>query len=279
MKKIIYDIGSNNGDDIPYYLMKGDVVVAIEANPVLCEGIRQKFVAEIKAGRLIVESCVVTADEGSDEVDFYLHKTNHVLGQLPEPDETNVDQFTQIKLPSKSVLSIIKTYGTPYYIKVDIEHYDAPLLRAIFAGELRPSFISAESHSIEVFLTLAGEGRYNAFKLVDGYSVDRVYANRLIKSQSTQEQARYSFPLHSAGPFGDDVDGEWMTSDNFFKLLAFEGLGWKDIHATNIEDPNPSAQPRAFDYLDQLINRNEILSLLPYIGSRFKRMFLRRLAG
>jgi hypothetical protein len=108
MKKIIYDVGSNNGDDIPYYLMKGDIVVAIEANPVLCENIRQRFVAEIQSGRLILESCVVTADQGSDEVDFYLHNTDHVLSQLPTPSESELDQFTQLKLPSKSILNIIQ---------------------------------------------------------------------------------------------------------------------------------------------------------------------------
>jgi hypothetical protein len=31
--KIIYDLGANNGDDIPYYLLKADTVVAVEANP------------------------------------------------------------------------------------------------------------------------------------------------------------------------------------------------------------------------------------------------------
>jgi hypothetical protein len=50
MKNIIYDVGSNNGDDIPYYMMKAEVVVAIEANPVLCEGMRQRFAAEIQEG-------------------------------------------------------------------------------------------------------------------------------------------------------------------------------------------------------------------------------------
>ena len=276
MKKIIYDVGSNNGDDIPYYLMKGDTVVAIEANPVLCEGIRQRFAAEIQAGRLILESCVVTDDEGSGEVDFYLHNTDHVLSQLPAPSEAVSVQFTRIRLPSKSILSIIKSYGFPYYIKIDIEHYDVPLLRAIFAGEIRPPFISAESHSIDVFLTLAGEGRYKAFKLVDGYSVSRIYADRSIESQSTQEHIRYSFPFHSAGPFGNDIDGEWLTSDSFFRLLAFEGLGWKDIHATNIEDPDPSAQPRVVNYLDKLIYLDELLS---YTGHRITRSFLTRLKG
>jgi FkbM family methyltransferase len=276
MKKFIYDVGSNNGDDIPYYLIKGDIVVAIEANPVLCEGIRQRFADEIRAGRLILESCVVTTDESLGEVDFYLHNTNHVLSQFPEPSEAVLDQFTRVELPSKSIQSIIQSHGSPHYIKIDIEHYDAPLLRAIFASELHPPFISAESHSIEVFSTLVGVGRYNAFKLVDGYSVSRIYADRSIESQSTQEHIRYSFPFHSAGPFGNDIDGEWMAADNFFRLLAFAGLGWKDIHATNTVGPDPSAQPRVVNYLDQLLSRDE---LLPYIGDRAKRWFFRRLKG
>jgi FkbM family methyltransferase len=276
MKKIIYDVGANNGDDIPYYLMKGDIVIAIEANPVLCESIRQRFVAEIQAGQLIIESCVVTANEGTSEVDFYVHNTNHVLSQLPMPSAAVIDQFTRFKLPSKSILSIIQSHGSPYYIKIDIEYYDAPLLRAIFAGEIRPPFISAESHSIEVFLTLAEQGRYQAFKLVDGSSVSHVYTDRAIESQFTPANLRYSFPYHSAGPFGNDIDGEWMTADNFFRLLAFEGLGWKDIHATNTEDPDPAAQPRVANYLDRLINRDELLS---YIGNRVKSSFLIGLNG
>jgi len=33
MKKIIYDLGSGNGDNIPYYLLKSDLVIAVEAIP------------------------------------------------------------------------------------------------------------------------------------------------------------------------------------------------------------------------------------------------------
>ena len=43
MKKIIYDLGSNNGDNIPYYLLKSDLVIAVEANPKLCEIIKKKI--------------------------------------------------------------------------------------------------------------------------------------------------------------------------------------------------------------------------------------------
>ena len=33
MKKIIYDFGAARGENIPYYLLKSDLVVAVEADP------------------------------------------------------------------------------------------------------------------------------------------------------------------------------------------------------------------------------------------------------
>lgn len=34
----------------------------------------------------------------------------------------------------------------------------------------------------------------------------------------------YSFPYQSAGPFGEDVVGEWMTADNFSESSRFRVL-------------------------------------------------------
>ena len=55
--KIIYDIGSNNGD-IPYYLLKSDLVVAIE-EILISQFTNQRFKNEIVKGKLIVENCVI----------------------------------------------------------------------------------------------------------------------------------------------------------------------------------------------------------------------------
>ena len=81
-------------------------------------------------------------------------------------------------------------------------------MKAIFSSDIRTPFISAESHSLEVLSTLAEQGCYTAFKLVDGRSVSRFYADRLIESNVALQMIRYSFPHHSAGPFGDDIDGD-----------------------------------------------------------------------
>lgn len=48
MKSIIYDLGCGDGSNIPYYLMKADQVIAIDANPHLCKIIKNKFNKEIK---------------------------------------------------------------------------------------------------------------------------------------------------------------------------------------------------------------------------------------
>ena len=60
MKKIIYDLGAGIGSNIPYYLLKADTVVAVEANPRLCQIIKNKFDKEISKKNLIVENSVVT---------------------------------------------------------------------------------------------------------------------------------------------------------------------------------------------------------------------------
>jgi len=235
-KRIIYDFGSNNGDDIPYYLMKSEHVVAVEANPLLCAQIRARFCEAIDSGNLVVENCVLSVEQSTGEVPFYIHKTNHVLSQFPVPTLATLDQFEEVTLPSKNPIELITTYGDPYYVKIDVEHYDQAILRSLFEANIRPPYISAEAHSIEVFALLVAHGRYPSFKLVDGDSVSIEYQDHEINAINGPK--RYSFPIHSAGPFGSDIKGPWISADNLFRLLRNVNLGWKDIHASLIDLPD-----------------------------------------
>ncbi|MBD2465131.1 hypothetical protein H6G89_29420 [Oscillatoria sp. FACHB-1407] len=240
-KKIIYDFGSNNGDNIPYYLLKSDLVVAVEANPLLCEQIRGRFSQEIAAGKLVVENGVLDVDDSSENVPFYIHKTNPVLSQFPCPDPSILGEFEEVYLPPKNVVDIIEAHGDPYYIKIDIEHYDHIILRYLFLNGIFPPYLSAESHNIDVFCLLAALGEYEAFKLVDGHTVSTKYKDHEIATNSGSQI--YSFPYHSAGPFGNDIKGDWMIKDHFATLLLFAGLGWKDIHVSSVDIPNPEYAP------------------------------------
>lgn len=241
-RRIIFDFGANNGDDIPYYLLKADRVVAVEANPVLADQIRIRFADAIAGGRLVVESCALTVEASAPAVPFYVHRTNHVLSQFPEPGGPGRAQFDRITVPAVNVVELIRRYGAPHYVKIDIEHYDQAILRALFLNGVTPPYISAESHSIDVFAMLVALGGYQAFKLVDGRSVPTRYRNAAIRTLAGE--ARYDFPEHSAGPFGEDVAGPWMTRNNFFRVLAFAGLGWRDIHASRVDAPDPKHAPQ-----------------------------------
>lgn len=94
---------------------------------------------------------------------------------------------------------------------------------------IRPEYISVECHSFAVFSALVSLGGYDCFKLVDGASVGARYSSWAIRTpEGTQS---ISFPMHSAGPFGEDLPGEWLSGESMFYYLASEGCGWRDVHA------------------------------------------------
>ena len=230
--KVIYDFGANNGDDIPYYLLKADLVVAIEANPVLAEKIRNKFSEEITNGRLVVEACVVTAEKSAPALPFYIAQ-NHVQSTFVRPGNADTDAWTEIQVPARNVVEIIQQHGEPYFIKIDIEHYDQHILKALFTADIRPPYISCEAHIVDIFCILAGHGDYNRFKIVLGGSVAQDYSNKQITALDGTTHVM-SWAHHSAGPFGEDVNGPWVSTHNFFNQIKDKNItfGWIDIHAT-----------------------------------------------
>jgi FkbM family methyltransferase len=234
---LIYDIGSNNGDDLPYYLMKAEKIVAIEANPVLCELIRSKFAAEINDGRLFVENCAIAVEEHNEPVSFYVHKRNHVLSRMDRP--RNMDLFEEIKVTCRSVASLVRQYGRADYMKIDIEGYDVEILEYLFRHDLLPPLISVEAHNPRVFGLLVGSAAFSAYNVVEGGLVRRRYANAPVKT--SKGTVTYSFPAHSAGPFGDDISTPWLTRHELIMKLGVDGFGWKDIHASALHRPAGSA--------------------------------------
>lgn len=241
--KVIYDLGSNNGDDLEYYLLKADRVVAVEANPDLCKIIETRFSREIADSRLFVENCAIT-DKEADNVDFYIHQRYHFLGSLIPPEQNSFD-WRKISIGALPLHHLISKHGQPYYIKIDLEGCDELALHALLNCNTKPQYISAESHTIGVFALLAEKLGYRSFKLVDGHSVDKAYSKKLIYSPVAKCLVEHSFPRHSAGPFGDDIDGDWLDKTSLLRVLAMRGLGWIDIHATNEAAPTSMGE---FEY-------------------------------
>lgn len=118
------DLGYNCGASLKYYMLKADLVVAVEANPILCGIMEESFSTSIRKRHLVVENCVVTQESDEEQVIFYMHKTQSPLSQFPKPDKNKIHDFEEVRVPSKSIGQLIKTYGMPIYIKIDLERYD-----------------------------------------------------------------------------------------------------------------------------------------------------------
>lgn len=241
---LIFDIGANNGSDLPYYLHKASRVVAVEANSQLCDFMLRRFENEVAAGKLVVVNRVITAEGEPRPVDFYIHKTDHVLSTLVRPPADHIDAFDVVSVQSCSITDLVTSFGVPNYLKIDVEGYDSALLRALFENKIFPSYLSAECNNFEPFALMSALGGYKAFKLVDGWSVSRVYRQRQITSCETGSVLLHSFPPHSAGPFGEDIDGPWMGIDEAAVRLAIGGVGWRDLHvARDVRQPENTKVP------------------------------------
>lgn len=269
--KIIYDLGANNGDDIAYYLKKADVVVALEANPVLCASIRERFATELAQGRLFLEGCVL-AEERGQQVPFYVHRSDHGLSQFPRPSAEQSDQFEEVRLASITVQDLFAKYGHPFYVKVDLEGYDEEVLRRLFALGIFPDYVSVEAHSFSIFCLLVSVGGYSAFKLVD---FDRLFReNRTFDIQALGGCEKYRFPLHySSGPCADDLPGSWLNVDDFMLLLGLESPGWKDIHASRIDDTNRCSRPKLSTYVVRTVT-GKIEGLLERLGLKKRKSYV-----
>src|ERR1017187_2249171 len=74
MTDLVFDVGMHNGDDTAYYLASGYEVVAVEANPNLCEAAGLRFATEIADGRLTVRNVGIA--EAAGELDFWVSENS-----------------------------------------------------------------------------------------------------------------------------------------------------------------------------------------------------------
>lgn len=230
LKPLVYDVGMNKGQNIPYYLSKGCRVVAIEAAPPLAKDVRERFATEIDKGDLAVLNVGVSSGEGS--LPFYFNTVSTFRSSFRRPGNLT-PEWTVVDVPTMRLSQILHDYGVPYFVKIDIEHRDRLALLDLLQAGIVPPGISVEVHSIDVLCTLIAMG-YTEFQLVNGSDVGRSVSQRRIRRMDGSK-ADHDFPRHSAGPFGDDLDGRWVPAphvlDRWLTWRRSERRGWLDAHA------------------------------------------------
>ena len=228
-KKIIFDFGSNNGQNLSYFLEKAEIVVCVEANTILTEKIKKRFDRHINNNSLFIENVGLSEIDGVK--DFYISKENDVLSTLIPPQ--NKENYQRITIPSTTPSNIIKKYRNKLslneieYIKIDVEGYDHIILDDLFKNNIYPKYISAEVHDSMV-INLILNSPYKSFKFFEGTEI----GNNIKKIEflnHKQKSVKIDFAQHSSGPYGDDIPGKYYARDSVINYFLNNGLGWKDI--------------------------------------------------
>jgi len=255
-RSLIFDVGCNDGQDSDFYLKKGFRVVAVEANPALCERLKERFAEEIAEGRFVLVEEAIAEHEG--EVEFYLNEKEDIRSTIMPGHAERAAALgrppTKTVVPSITFPSLIERFGVPYFMKVDIEGADWLCLEGLTPFDELPLFLSTEYP-----LSLAGQIRVLLFLRKLGYQRFQVIDQMSVPSQVPPLPARegqyvdVELEFNGSGLFGKELPGSnWLTMDgailHFVKLFArnkrmglmkrlpamsrFAGHGsWYDIHA------------------------------------------------
>jgi FkbM family methyltransferase len=163
MEVLVFDVGMNVGMDTAYYLSKGCRVIAVEANPVLCEEARHRFAHALRSGQLVIENVGVADDAGT--ATFYVNERNSEFSAFDLPVASRGGAYHAIQVPTVRFRDLLAKHGVPHYLKIDIEGYDGRCLEALEPGRL-PKYVSIEAHELHYLLKLWCLG-YRKFKVID----------------------------------------------------------------------------------------------------------------
>jgi len=225
---VIYDLGANRGDNLPYFLSRADLVVAVEANPALVREMNSKYSNVINDGRLKVINCALS-DCPSDSIPFSVNLKDSHISALNPSGSRNSSDFEVIGVPAMTIVDLIANYGNPYYIKIDLEGYDSCVLSQLFEAKIFPDYLSAEAHTTLPFALIDESGIYNSYQIMDARKFSAI--SFACPGQSDVNLAPGCFHEGTSGPFGADIPSPWMSSRQCLTNLAIAGLGWRDIHA------------------------------------------------
>lgn len=260
MKEIIFDFGANEGQNVRYFLDRAYYVVCVEANPILCDKIKNDFKSTVDSGRLFIENLAISNFEIQNEL-FYIHKKKHKVSQLIKP--LNIKEFKKINVNVKKASDIIKKYLDQFnlekvnYIKIDIEHLDHLVFKEIINSNINFKYISCEAHSSLVLKEVINSN-LKFFKVIFGKEVKNL--NYLDKNKK-----KVNFLHDSSGPFGEDIKKKWLNKSSLITYFVNHGFGWLDIHCSSLNEKNVS---------EELIY-NQTLHNPPQIGFKYhiKRIF------
>jgi FkbM family methyltransferase len=172
--ELVFDVGLHKGEDSELYLKKGFKVVAVEADPGLCAAAEIRLRQYIASGQLTIVNAAVAEKAGP--LRFFKNEQISVWGttspRWADRNERLGKRSSVMTVEGVEFGQLLKEFGCPYYLKVDIEGSDLLCLHALTEIDTKPVHVSIESnkvswrellHEFELLTSLG----YSKFKVVD----------------------------------------------------------------------------------------------------------------
>lgn len=220
MKRLFFDIGAHKGNDTAFYLEHGWKVVAVEAHPTLASLSDERFHMQLGDARVIHRAITPT---GKPAKLFVSDKG--VKGETHSIYPHRVKGCEQLgyTVEGTTIGYLLKTYGVPDYMKVDIEGADVIAIRQLHSwlasasgkGYRAPPYLSVElcpnhpEETLEIFSHLAYMG-------YDLFSIEEQHWDTTIDV----DQVEHTLPINAAA-------GLWFM--HMVAAARAEGV-WFDLH-------------------------------------------------
>ena len=234
IEDLIFDVGMHVGQDTAFYLHKGFRVVAIEANPLLVKEASEHFKTFLDSGQLTILNVGVGDKAGT--FPFYVNAKYSEWSSFDKEIGSREGCREVIQIQMLPFENVLEEYGTPYYLKVDVEGHDFAVLRRLAFTRSRPRYVSVEN-GWPPMLDFFVQSGYKGFKFLNQAKVPNVQCPAPAREG---KDIAWTFPWSSSGPFGEDTPGDWKSAGEILvEINAYwnkPGLnpdvdGWYDLHA------------------------------------------------